>query len=313
MPVIDTHSHIWRIGIDMSVSQYPSWWEPSKAWRGDSVTTTYEDSLKDMDESGVDKSVILGVSIHCPSRPEAGWMHTQNDYIAEAQNKHPDRFIGFASIDPRGGDRSVREIDRAIFELGLKGIGELCAVYCETALDDQILFPIYKRCEELAREHGIPLDVHTGFTYYPWTPLEKQDPALLWHVLEKFPELKIKLSHAGYGGTWDKALHLAVVWPNVYLDFTFLRSTYPPFKIMEFLQHAKWAGILDKCLWGTDYPLYPIRPNYPVCPIASRKDDLDMYQEFPAESAKLGREPVLTGEDIRAFLGGNAEKYLGLK
>ena len=295
--VIDTHSHIWRLGIDMSEEAAK---RLARTWRVENLNTTYEDSLRNMDKNGVDKSIILGDWDYAPSYPEAGWTNIRNDYIAEAQNKYPDRFIGFASIDPRGGDRSVREIDRAIFELGLKGIGELCAVYCETALDDPILFPIYRRCEELAREHGIPLDIHTGSTSYPWTYLEKQDPALLWHVLEKFPELKIKVDHAGGGGTWDKALQLARVWPNVYLDFTALDCADPPFKIMEFLQHAKWAGVLDRCLWGTDYPIFD-------------RDNLDMYRKFPAESEKLGREPVLTDEDIRAFLGGNAEKYLGLK
>lgn len=311
MPVIDVHSHVWRLGIDISreyveiyckmLSRYPSWREPPGTSRVENFTTTYEDSLENMDKSGVDISVINGAYDYRPLRPESGWTNVRNDYIAEAQNKYPDRFIGFASIDPLGGDRSVREIDRAIFELGLKGIGELTVVYCEAALDDPRLDPVYRRCEELARESGIPLDVHAGFTLHTWTYLEKQDPALLWHVLEKFPELKITVAHPGAGGTWDKALHLAVAWPNVYLDFAFLPRVYPPFKLMEFLQHAKWAGILDKCLWGTDYPS------------SDRQDSLDMYRKFPAESERLGVEPVLTDEDIEGFLGGNAEKYLGLK
>lgn len=311
MSVIDTHTHIrrypqdvsekWAEKITDSLADVPYWRDPSRKWRKGDLDSPYEDNLEDMDRNGVDRSILLGSYIKEPSHPEAGWAHTSNDYIAEAQNKHPDRFIGFASVDPRGGDRAVREIDRAINELGLRGIGEFTLAYCGVALDDEILDPIYKRCEELARERGIPLSIHTGFTFLPWTYMEKQDPALLWHVLEKFPELKISVDHAGLGGTWDKALHLAVNWPNIYLDFTFLRSTYPPFKIMEFLQHAKWAGILDRCLWGTDYPWAP------------RKVELDMYRSFPAETQRLGVEPVLTKVDIEAFLGGNAEKFLGLK
>lgn len=306
--LIDGHCHIWRYGVDFSeemakrfvdtLAFLPCWWEPTRKWRREDVNITYEDNLKDMDKNGVAKSIILGVYVKVPSYREAGWINVSNDYIAEAQNKYPDRFIGFATIDPRGGPQAVYEIDRAINELGLKGIGELTAVYNELALDDEILFPIYKKCEELARERGIPLDIHTGATSLAWTYLERQDPALLWHVLEKFPELKIKVDHAGYGGTWDKALQLALVWPNVYLDFTALIGSYPPFKIMEFLQHAKWAGILDRCIWGTDYPWF------------DRKVELDMYRKFPAETERLGIEPVLTDEDIEAFLGRNAEKYL---
>jgi len=311
MALIDTHRHVIRLGVDCSIpvatrlvsqlSEFPCWKEPTRGWTIEDLDMTYEDCIKNMDKNGIDKCCVVGVHFYLPDFPEAGWAHHRNEYTAEAQNKYPDRIMGFASVDPRGGALAVHEIDRAINELGLKGIGEFTTAYAGIALDDPILDPIYRKCEQLARERGIPLAIHTGFTYMPWTYFELQDPALLWHVLEKFPELKIAISHAGWGGTWQQALHLAVMWPNVYLDFTFLRSTYTPFQIMEFLQQAKWAGILNRCLWGTDFPW------------VDAKDELDMYRKFPTESKKLGREPFLTDEDIKMFLGGNAEKYMEIK
>lgn len=300
MLVIDGHTHIWRPGLDLSEAMQKEF--EYYVGKGESFPfATYEESLKDMDRCGIDKEIILGVFIKAPSWPTTGWMNISNDYIAEAQNKYPDRVIGFATVNPLGGYRAVREIDRAINELGLKGIGEFTTVYCEVALDDEMLFPIYERCEELARERGIPLSIHSGYTLFPWTPFEKQEPGLLWHVLARFPELKIKIDHACNGGTFDHSFHLAQAWPNVYLDFTYVDALYPPFKIMEFLQNAKWAGVLDRCVWGSDYPW------------VDRKAELDMYRKFPAESEKLGREPVLTEEDIEGFLGGNIQKYLEIK
>jgi len=174
-----------------------------------------------MDKHGIDKTVINGFYYHVPSSPEDKWIHIKNDYIAEVQNKYPDRLIGFASVDPLGGDQSVQEIDRAINELGLKGIGEFAAVYSGLALDDPILDPIYKRCQELARERGIPLSIHTGFCWYPWSPMEKQDPALLWHVLEKFPELKIKVGLAGLGGEHGTMLS-TLLWRGLMSIWTLL-------------------------------------------------------------------------------------------
>ena len=313
MSVIDIHCHIWRYGRDISEA-YAAWranllseqgercWrEPSRTWRKEDFHITYEDCIENMDKNGVDKTVIDGFHYRIPSSPEDKWIIVKNDYLAEAQNKYPDRLIGFASVDPLGGEQSVQEIDRAVNELGLKGIGEFVPSYVGLALDDPILDPIYKKCEDMSRQHGTPMSIHTGFCWYPWSPLEKQDPALLWHVLEKFPELKIKVDHAGQGGTWDHALHLALAWPNVYLDFTILSMTYSPFQIMGFLQHAKAVGILNRCCWGSDYP------------DVDRKDDRDMYRRFPAESKKLGIEPVLTEADMEAFLGLNAEIFLGLK
>jgi len=309
IPIIDAHTHVWRYGIDISeehaakfaASLDLQFHQKPGTLRKEDINNTYEDCIRDMDEKGIDKSVVLGISQYRPSHPEWGWMHVKNDYIAEAQNKYPDRLIGFASVDALGRD-SIYEIDRAIYELGLKGIGEFAPVYSGLALDDPILDPIYRKCEQLAREQDIPMSIHTGFTYFPWTYMEDQDPALLWHVLEKFPELKIKIDHAGQGGTWDHAIHLALAWPRVYLDFTYLRFTYPPFRIMGFLQHAKSVGVLDRCLWGTDWD-----------GTEDRNEDLDLYRKLPTQSKKYGIEPILTEEDIEALLGGNVEKFLGLK
>jgi predicted TIM-barrel fold metal-dependent hydrolase len=312
MTVIDIHRHFGRLGIDMSesfsssitasLSDFPCWRRPSsKGWTAKDLEVTYEENIEDMDKAGIDKCFLVGNYFYNPDFPEYGWVANKNEYTAEAQNKYPDRIIGFASVDPRGGALAALEIDRAINELGLKGIGEFGAAYSGLALDDPILDPIYRKCEELSRERGTPLLIHAGMTYMPWTYLEIQDPARLWHVLEKFPELKIQIAHAGFGGSWDHALHLAAKWPNVYLDFTFTTSTYPPFKIMEFLQQAKWAGVLDRCLWGTDYPWQ------------NGASDLAMYRKFPAESKRLGREPFLTDEDINGVLGENAKKLLGIK
>ncbi|MGH8245551.1 MAG: amidohydrolase family protein, partial [Gammaproteobacteria bacterium] len=44
-----------------------------------------------------------------------------NDFVAAAQHKNPDVFIGFASVDPWAGGKATDDVKRAIEELGLKG------------------------------------------------------------------------------------------------------------------------------------------------------------------------------------------------
>ncbi len=312
MSIIDAHCHIWRLGEDIS-ENYAAWrakilteqgarcwYKSTTTWTQQDFNVTYEDCIRNMDKHGVDKSIVEGFYYRIPWSPQDKWIRIKNDYIAEAQNKYPERLIGYASVDPMGGRDAVRELERAINVLGLKGVGEFAPVYSGLALDDPALDPIYQKCEELCIKKGVYVSIHCGFNWYPWTPLEKQDPALLWHVMEKFPRLNIKVDHAGMGGTWDHALHLALAWKNVYLDFTSVRSAYPPFKIMELLRHAKSVGLLPRCIWGTDYP------------DVDRIDDLEMYRKFPAESNRLGNEPLLTDEDMAAFLGGNTERMLSL-
>ena len=72
-----------------------------------------------MDEDGVGRSVAMGF----------GWMdpgvaREANDYIIESASKHPNRIIGFCSVNPAWGDVAAREVERCA-KLGLRGIGEL--------------------------------------------------------------------------------------------------------------------------------------------------------------------------------------------
>src|SRR5260370_30036883 len=45
-----------------------------------------------------------------------------NDVVAKDCRAHPDRFIGFASLPLHDVDASLKEIDRAVGELGMKGV-----------------------------------------------------------------------------------------------------------------------------------------------------------------------------------------------
>jgi predicted TIM-barrel fold metal-dependent hydrolase len=309
---VDAHIHVRgpRAASKKWAQLYQDWTEytePSSGhvrnWpKGHRADISYEEALRDMDQAGVDKAVIMSSSIVVPSQPGL-WMLVQNDYAAEAQACHPDRFVSYAAVNPLWGDAAVAEIDRAINVLGMKGVGEFLPVYNEIALDDERLHPIYDYCQELCRERAdFCMNIHVGASMLPWTHLEKQAPALLWKVLEKFPDLRLILAHAGAGGTWDQAVALALTWPNVYLDFTWLPSFFAPFQLIEMLQQAKYLGLLPRCVWGSDYPAF------------NPASELDMYGRFVGQSEALaervGREPALTEVDIAGFLGGNVARLL---
>jgi hypothetical protein len=50
-----------------------------------------------------------------------------NDELAELVARHPGRIYGLASVDGYDGDNSAREAERAITELGLRGLFVDCA------------------------------------------------------------------------------------------------------------------------------------------------------------------------------------------
>lgn len=50
-----------------------------------------------------------------------------NDHVAGLVGRHPGRLYGLASVDPYDGDRAAREAERAIRDLGLRGLFVDCA------------------------------------------------------------------------------------------------------------------------------------------------------------------------------------------
>lgn len=132
-----------------------------------------------------------------------------NDGLAEVVRRHPQHFQALAMlplIDPK---LALRELERAIFELGLKGICMLTNVAGQTS-DSDFLLPVYERAQAL----GVPIFIH------PTTPVGAQ-VMREWRlaiilgfefdimlsatrlaysgILERYPELDFVIAHLGAG------------------------------------------------------------------------------------------------------------------
>ena len=57
---------------------------------------------------------IVGVLLTIDSETTTGDKPDGNDYTAEIVKAYPDRFIGFASVDPHKGSGAVTELERAL-------------------------------------------------------------------------------------------------------------------------------------------------------------------------------------------------------
>ncbi len=166
--------------------------------------------LEDMHQVGFDMQVL---TLSAPSVDifpvEIGENLAQvvNDEIGEICQKHPDRFMAFATLPFIDPDRTVKELKRCIEELKFKGacIGTNIS---GMGLDDQRLYPFYERMTE----YNLPIHIH------PRAPVDKEtykDYRLLpmigfemdicvavvrlvmGGVMDKFPNLKFIVSHLG--------------------------------------------------------------------------------------------------------------------
>ncbi len=166
--------------------------------------------LAAMDQAGIDVSV-LSVNIPAPSRlpPDSRLQGARlcNDFLADLCHNSGDRFVAIASLPLPDVDDSIRELERAVTELDLRGV--FCCSHLDgTYLDDPVLEPFYARVAAL----GVPLVLHPTV---PTWGVHVQDHAMipmaafmmdttfamlrliLGGVMERHPTLQIVHPHAG--------------------------------------------------------------------------------------------------------------------
>ena len=72
----------------------------------------------------VDQMAALDIAraVLCPVRPATGGQSAANDLVAAAVAADPQRFVGFARVDPWTGSAALAELDRCVLQLGLRGL-----------------------------------------------------------------------------------------------------------------------------------------------------------------------------------------------
>ena len=204
---------------------------------------TTEEIIDNMDAAGVDRLMLSAFGY--------GDYHIiRNEEVAEICAKHPDRFTGVGTVDPRGKPMDVvREVERLSKELGLRGVRLEPYAYGDGMVggppNTKMYWPVYVKCIEL----GLPVAIQVGHTG-PLLPSEAGRPIYLDEVALAFPELVIIGCHIGQ--PWhEEMMILAWKHPNVYVETSARTPKHWP---EEFVKFASTYG-QDKVLWATDYPL----------------------------------------------------------
>src|ERR1017187_5029240 len=109
-----------------------------------------EERLEFMDQAGIDVAVLSTNPLKTLEQA-VRW----NNHCALMIKQAPKRFVGLATVPPTGGKAALKELERAIKDLGLKG-AHIPTRNEGLHLDSKEMWPFYKKCAELA----IPVDVH---------------------------------------------------------------------------------------------------------------------------------------------------------
>ena len=151
------------------------------------LTMTLEEFIVQLNKMGVEKAIIFNLDEETPS----GIAGLPNDYYAEIVNQFPNKFFGFAGIDPLKGMDAVREIRRS-YDLGLRGVAVRPFMF-KIPPSHAKMYPIYSTCVELE----IPIWFHLSVNYSTLS-MEVERPIYLDLVAQDFPELKIIAGHGGW-------------------------------------------------------------------------------------------------------------------
>lgn len=191
---------------------------------------------------GVDKAIIFS-----PRYKDSIGIDGNDETTAAAVAKYPDKFIGFACVDPRRPDY-MELLEHAINNLKLKGV-KFGPIYNSVSLDDPRMDPVYAFCQK----NDLPLTMHMGTTFARDTKLDAGRPLHVDAVAGRYPDLKMIMAHLGH--PWiEECLVVARKRPNVYAEVSAL--CYRPWQYYQALVAAQEYLIADrnKIFWGTDFP-----------------------------------------------------------
>lgn len=253
---IDAHTHVhpdrdgWSEGCDASL----------------------DNLVSSLDECKVDKAVIL------PIAPKVS-----NAFVKQCCDKHPNRLIGFASVNPLDGFQAVEKLEKDVHEYGLKGLKLHPRVQNFKVNDPQIV-PVIQKASDMK----IPVIIDT-LLHGP-TLLKDNVPLLVDELARAVPEAKIVMAHMG-GYKFMDALFVAKVNRNVYLELsvTLLYFANSPFE--EQIGFVIQRVGPERCIYGSDHPTY----------IAS---------EAFYSSVKVLEKYSLTGREIDYILGNTMASLL---
>ncbi len=190
-----------------------------------------------MDNAGVDRVMLS--AWHRPGK----WV-ISNDTIAEFVRQFPHRFVGVAAVNLEKPVQAVRELERAVKELGFKALRVVPWLWNRPP-NDKFYFPLYVKCIEL----DIPFCTQVGHTG-PLMPSETGRPVpYLDEVALIFPELRIVAGHIGHPWT-DEMIGVAWKHENVFIDTSAYAPRYYPPQLAHYLRTYGQ----DKVLFGTNFP-----------------------------------------------------------
>jgi hypothetical protein len=187
----------------------------------------------------VDACIVLGTA--------NGPTEDVNKRLSEYVNKHKEKLVGFAVVEPTKDKINTRNLASISEKLGLKGT----VLYCCTCG----FHPAHSRAMrfyESAQELALPVFFHYGDPVLnSKAVLDYAQPYLLDEVARTFPALKMVIGTMGVPFV-EQTLSMVAKHENVYADLTIKPSNV--WQTYNTVVAAYERGVMDKLLFGSGFP-----------------------------------------------------------
>lgn len=233
-----------------------------------------EKIVADMEKQGVVKGVVTGRDAETTYG-----LGSANPGILELMRQYPDKFTGFAGLDPHKGMDATAELTRMV-ELGMKGAA-VDPYLARIPASHAKYYPIYAKCCEL----DVPIVITTGpATLVDGAVMDDAHPRHIDRIAADFPKLKIVISHGCY--PWVSEVIMTVHRNrNVYIDL----AEYEEQPFSEGYIKAANSLIGDKVLFAS------------AAPFMDFQEQIELYKRLP-----------FTPQTLENVMYNNAARLLGI-
>ena len=255
---IDSHCHVFpEKVVDKAVVAIGKFYHIPMYHRG-----IPENLIKSDDQNGIDKSLIHSVA----TTPKQ--VSSANKYLSSVVAEYPGRLEGLGTIHPLSEDmeRDIKEL----VSLGLHGI-KIHPDIQGFELDCEGFMNAYEICEKM----GLPVLAHTG-DYRG----DKTNPNRVEHVLKTFPNLTFIGAHFGGYTVWEEAAKVLPKYDNMFVDTSSTLFWKGAWGVRDLIK----AYGIDKCMFGTDFPMHPASLEIKALLYLGYTDE--EYEKLFAENAK---------------------------
>lgn len=264
--------------------------------------------IRSMEEHGIDMQIVSWSNpVQLVPESEAiDLCRSVNDRLAKAVATHPDRLQGMAALPWQLPVAAVDELERAVVDLGLRGV-LICGRPGAGFLDDPVYLPILERIAALR----VPLYVHP---YHPLPQVQQSYYAGFndkvsaelalgawgWHheagihvlrlilagVFERLPGLQVVSGHWGemvpfYLSRLDDVLSLGDTGLSRTITEVYRSNVWvTPSGMFHRPQFDFIRAVvgLDRLIWSVDYPYLPL---------AGTREFLDDLDLTPGDREKI--------------------------